>query len=191
MAAVGNREDLLEAARVCLRERGLSTTARDIASEAGVSLAAIGYHFGTKDALLAQAATEAIGDALGAWIENTLRETPAGADPGRTFAEFCGRLPEAFASVQPHLLTSLEHLTRLVRTGDPQTTMAPAMRQSTDALAKILGAVHPQLSPSEVDGLAQLYHAVLNGASLIWLAAPDSAPTADQFQHAVSALTSS
>ncbi|MGW7531605.1 TetR/AcrR family transcriptional regulator [Amycolatopsis sp. NPDC054798] len=188
---MGNREDLLEAARVCLRERGLSTTARDIASEAGVSLAAIGYHFGTKDALLAQAANEAIGDALGAWIDKTLRATPTGADPGKTFAEFCGRLPEAFASVHTHLLTSLEHLTRLVRTGEPQATMAPAMRQSTDALTKILGAVHPQLPPPELDGLAQLYHAVINGASLIWLAAPDSAPAAGQFQAAVSALTSS
>ncbi|MGV9292695.1 MULTISPECIES: TetR/AcrR family transcriptional regulator [Amycolatopsis] len=188
---MGNREDLLEAARACLRERGLSTTARDIASEAGVSLAAIGYHFGTKDALLAQAANEAIGDALGAWIEKTLGETPAGADPGTTFAEFCGRLPEAFASVQTHLLTSLEHLTRLVRTGDSPTTMAPAMRQSTDALTKILGAVHPQLPPSELDGLAQLYHVAINGASLIWLAAPDSAPTAEHYQHAVAALTSS
>ncbi|WP_406638675.1 TetR/AcrR family transcriptional regulator [Amycolatopsis sp. WGS_07] len=188
---MGNREDLLRAARACLLERGLSTTARDIASEAGVSLAAIGYHFGTKDALLAQAATEAIGEALGSWIDETLRATPAGADPGKTFAEFCGRLPEGFASVRTHLLTSLEHLTRLVRTGTPEATMAPALRQSTEALAAILGTVHPRLSPAELDGLAQLYNTVINGASLIWLAAPDSIPTAGHLQHAIAALTSS
>jgi AcrR family transcriptional regulator len=42
---VGNREQLLEAAKRCLYEKGYSrTTARDIATAANVSLAAIGYH---------------------------------------------------------------------------------------------------------------------------------------------------
>ena len=41
-----NRDALLLAAKKCLLEKGLNrTTARDIASAAGVSLAAIGYHF--------------------------------------------------------------------------------------------------------------------------------------------------
>lgn len=187
---MGNREDLLRAARVCLAERGLRTTARDLANEAGVSLAAIGYHFGTKDALLAHAAAEAIGDALGAWIDKALREIPAGTAPGPTFAEFCARLPEGFAAVRTHLLTSFEHLTRLVRAGNPADTMGPAMQQTVAALTTILGKVHPQLSPPEVDGLAQLYHAYINGASLLWLASPDSVPTGASLRNAVAALAS-
>lgn len=50
---MGNREDLIDGATRSLYEKGYSrTTARDIASASGVSLAAIGYHFGTKEALL-------------------------------------------------------------------------------------------------------------------------------------------
>ena len=50
---MGNREQLLDGALACLYDKGYArTTARDIASAAGVSLAAIGYHFGTTEVLL-------------------------------------------------------------------------------------------------------------------------------------------
>ncbi|MFD9701457.1 TetR family transcriptional regulator [Lentzea sp. NPDC059081] len=186
---MGNREDLLRAARVCLQERGLDTTARDIASLAGVSLAAIGYHFRTKDELLAHAAAEAIGDALGSWIDQTLRSTPPDTSPGETFADFCGRLPDGFAAVRTHLLTSFEHLTRLVRAGDPAATMTPALRQTVEALTGILGDIHPHLPRPELDGLAHLYNTVINGMSIIWLASPGSVPAHATFQNAITALT--
>jgi AcrR family transcriptional regulator len=186
---MGNREDLLRAARICLQERGLDTTARDIAALAGVSLAAIGYHFGTKDELLAYAAAEAIGDGLGTWIDKTLRTMPPGSSPSETFADFCARLPEGFTAVRTQLLTSFEHLTRLVRTGDPAATMAPALRQNIQALTGILSDIHPQLSRQELDGLAHLYNTMTNGLSIIWLAAPNSVPTRADFQHAITALT--
>ena len=54
---MNNREALLVAAKQCLLEKGYArTTARDIASAAKVSLAAIGYHFSSKDALLTEVA---------------------------------------------------------------------------------------------------------------------------------------
>jgi AcrR family transcriptional regulator len=50
------REALIEGAIECLRERGFArTTARDVVAAAGVNLGAIGYHFGSMDALLAEA----------------------------------------------------------------------------------------------------------------------------------------
>jgi AcrR family transcriptional regulator len=67
LADMGNREALLEGAKRCLLEKGYSrTTARDIAEAAGVSLAAIGYHFGSKEALLEQAFMAAMED----WFED-------------------------------------------------------------------------------------------------------------------------
>src|SRR5258708_5810825 len=48
----GNREALLESAKRNLTERGYAhITARDLAGGAGTRLAAIGYHFGSTDAL--------------------------------------------------------------------------------------------------------------------------------------------
>jgi len=50
------RDALLEATRTCVRRHGLAgTTSRQITAEAGANLAAITYHFGSKDQLVADA----------------------------------------------------------------------------------------------------------------------------------------
>lgn len=52
----GTRDALVEGAIECLRERGFArTTAREVVAAAGVNLGAIGYHFGSMEALLAEA----------------------------------------------------------------------------------------------------------------------------------------
>src|ERR671920_627093 len=67
---MGHREDLLEGAKRCLLEKGfVRTTARDIVKESGTNLASIGYHYGSKDALLVEAYValiEATGDGFAA-----------------------------------------------------------------------------------------------------------------------------
>src|SRR5215471_11979140 len=66
---MGNREDLLAGALACLKTKGWArTTVRDIAAAAGVNHAAIGYHFGSREALLIEAFTQAM-DTWGAQIE--------------------------------------------------------------------------------------------------------------------------
>ena len=58
---MGHKEDLLAGAKQCLREKGYAnTTARDIVAASGTNLASIGYHFGSKDALMTQAIIEMI-----------------------------------------------------------------------------------------------------------------------------------
>ncbi len=53
---MGRREDLLEAPSAACSPGFVRTTAcRDIVKESGINLASIGYHYGSKDALLAQA----------------------------------------------------------------------------------------------------------------------------------------
>ena len=50
------RQDLLDAARLCVRRHGLvGASSREITATAGANLAAITYHFGSKDDLLAEA----------------------------------------------------------------------------------------------------------------------------------------
>ena len=63
---VSNRSALLEGALRCLERLAPErVTARAIADEAGANLASIGYHFGSKDALLTEAAV--LG--LDRWLE--------------------------------------------------------------------------------------------------------------------------
>ena len=87
---MGNREALLAGARQCLYERGYARTTAHIAAAAGVSLAAIGYHFGSKEALL----NAAMMNATGEWAEQLERvleaEVAADASPS-TASRLCGR----------------------------------------------------------------------------------------------------
>ncbi len=62
---MGHREDLLAGARRCLEKRGYArTTARDLVAESGTNLASIGYHFGSKEALM----NEAVARSVVAWM---------------------------------------------------------------------------------------------------------------------------
>ncbi|MBU7596938.1 TetR/AcrR family transcriptional regulator [Streptomyces sp. P38-E01] len=60
---MGHREDLLAGAKRCLLEKGYArTTARDIVAASGTNLASIGYHYGSKNALMAEALFAATSD---------------------------------------------------------------------------------------------------------------------------------
>jgi AcrR family transcriptional regulator len=59
MTRVSHRDSLLEAARTLILEKGFAaTTARDLVSASGTNLGSIGYHFGSREALLSQALEE-------------------------------------------------------------------------------------------------------------------------------------
>ncbi|MDA0568050.1 TetR/AcrR family transcriptional regulator [Streptomonospora sp. S1-112] len=78
---MGHREDLLAAAKRCLRERGYArVTARDLVAESGTNLASIGYHFGSKDELLSAALIEMVGDWADALEAGLLAEGAESAD---------------------------------------------------------------------------------------------------------------
>src|SRR5438552_14846813 len=56
MAQPSHRDQLIKGAIKCLQTKGYAhTTARDIAAASGANLASIGYHFGSKEALLNEA----------------------------------------------------------------------------------------------------------------------------------------
>lgn len=78
------RQRLLDATRRCVAEKGLAaTTSRDITSAAEANLAAITYHFGSKDELVAAALL----DGLAQWLAPALEVLSGGGDPvNRTMA---------------------------------------------------------------------------------------------------------
>ena len=72
------RQRLLEAARHCLAENGLAqTTSRDIVGAAGVNLASITYHFGSKEELVAAALLEGLHE----WLAPTIDVLAGEGDP--------------------------------------------------------------------------------------------------------------
>src|ERR1700677_3286786 len=113
---MGNREALLLGAKRCLLEKGYArTTARDIASAARVSLAAIGYHFSSKEALLTEALVLAIGDWDKEFREALMSDVPADADPIERFEATWARLIKTFETHRPLWAANFELFAQMDR----------------------------------------------------------------------------
>ena len=187
---MGNREDLLAGARKVIIERGVAkATARDIAAAAGVSLAAIGYHFGSKERLLTEALTDALGTAIGDGMGDLIREG-AGAPPLHAFAHTWNGIPGIFAANREAILASLENILRVVRDPDAQRHMDAAIGEAYRGIAEDLRASHPQLTDDQAQALAQLDFVLVQGLALLWLVSPDGVvPSGDRLAEAITALS--
>src|SRR3712207_7033726 len=74
-----NDEKLVQAALRCLQSKGYArTTARDLVEASGTNLASIGYHFGSKEALL----NEAVARTLALWTASVEQEMFAAESAG-------------------------------------------------------------------------------------------------------------
>src|SRR2546423_738164 len=135
MAQISHRDQLLDGAIECLRTKGYArTTARDIAAASGSNLGSIGYHFGSKEALM----NEAIREGCTQWTEQLERIafSHEGATPIERLAAAWQGVAETFeeqrtllvaflrrcadsdvgaGGVAPHAVARLQH-----REGEPQ-----------------------------------------------------------------------
>lgn len=109
----------------CLRRSGLAaTTSRDIAAEAGVNLAAITYHFGAKDELVAQALL----DAIRRWLGPVLAALRSDADPAAKLTATLAAAATSFEQLAELLPVYLEGLVHAAR--------APSLAAGLDALRR-------------------------------------------------------
>src|SRR3954467_2057695 len=106
---MGHRDDLLVAARHCLETKGYArTTARDLVAESGTNLASIGYHFGSKEALL----NEAIGDAFEERTDQVVAMSLEGreSDPLEAVGASWVEMLNSFERYRPLLVAFVESL---------------------------------------------------------------------------------
>jgi AcrR family transcriptional regulator len=189
---MGNREALLEGARKCLSEKGYArTTARDIAAASGVSLAAIGYHFGTTEALL----NEAVFAGIGQWAEELgrLLAEQAGND-GTVLEKFEAvwtRVIQSFAAYRGVLAASYEIMVRAEEVPEVRRRLAAAMEGARIALAELFTDVDAQAEPERARQVGSFYYAILSGLMTQWLVDPDSAPSGTDLAIALGEMLSS
>jgi AcrR family transcriptional regulator len=171
---MGNREDLLAGAKRCLYEKGYAkTTARDIATASGVSLAAIGYHFGTKEALLSVALEQAIeewGQELTALLTT---DTDTSAGPAERFEATWNRVSDSFKTTRRLWAIQFELLAHLERTPELRTTFTESSTNARLGLAELFRDV----TPAEDQTIGAFYQVMLAGLAAVWLADPGTAPT--------------
>ncbi|GAB3431617.1 TetR/AcrR family transcriptional regulator [Flindersiella endophytica] len=183
---MGNREDLLEGAKRCLQEKGYArTTARDIASAAGTSLAAIGYHFKTTEALLNAALVEAIGD-WGAEIERALKvELAPDATPIQRFEAVWPRVLDTFEDNRRLWVTQFEFLLRAQEVPEVRQHLTVALEKARYGLGIVFGGIDVEAEPRRAWQVGAFYDAVLNGLLVQWLIDPATSPSAGDLTDAL------
>ncbi|GGK34722.1 TetR family transcriptional regulator [Nocardia camponoti] len=178
-------------ARKVIMERGVAkATARDIAAAAGVSLAAIGYHFGSKERLVTEALADALGNAIGDAMESLIRDG-AGEQPLTSFARMWDAMPTVFADNREAMLASLENVVRIVRSPEARAQLGDQLPEVYTDLAAHLREAHPELDAVQADSIARLMFSLVQGLSLMWLLNPAAMPSGDQLAVAVRALAGS
>ncbi|MDQ6771979.1 MAG: TetR family transcriptional regulator [Candidatus Dormibacteraeota bacterium] len=188
---MGNREDLLEAAKRCLYERGYArTTARDIAAAAGTSLAAIGYHYRSTEALLNAALFAAIGD-WGRELEEALAGARAGK-PGslERFEQFWVGVLESFATQRPIWSATFEVMAQADHVPGIKRSIADGLQEGRMAWAALLQGVDPAREEATAHAVGSLYQALLSGVLVQWAVDPERAPTAAELTLALRAIAS-
>ncbi|MFJ9817801.1 TetR/AcrR family transcriptional regulator [Streptomyces sp. NPDC101151] len=175
---MGHREDLLEGAKRCLLEKGFArTTARDIVKASGTNLASIGYHYGSKDALLAQAYV--------ALVEN-MSDAFDGRGPGIEGAP--GSL-ERFRWVWSNIVAtmrepgsvwrlSMEVMT--IELPEVREHLASAQREGGRGLVALLtGVPEEDVTDETADTLGRFYMTLMTGLIAQWTFDARTAPDGD------------
>lgn len=179
---MGNREDLLAGAKRCLFEKGYGrTTARDIASAAGVSLAAIGYHFGSKEALLNAAMLEATGE-WGEAVSAALSTAVDGeATPEERFVATWDRIRETFVDFRGLWSAQYEAIAQIDRTPELKEALGGVQRMARLAISAMFQGVEEVPDTEDELVLGTFYQALLAGLAVQWMVAPEQAPTGRDF----------
>jgi AcrR family transcriptional regulator len=183
---VGNREDLLAGAKRCLYEKGYArTTARDIAAAAGTSLAAIGYHFRSTEALLNTALNQAADD-WGDEIGRALAlDAGAGADPMERFETIWRRVIDSFATHRELWATSFEMLAQSERAPEVRERLADSLKQGRLGLAEMFQNIDPVADEQTAWAVGSFYQGLLSGVVVQWMVDPDRAPSSKDLADAL------
>jgi AcrR family transcriptional regulator len=181
MPRENHRERLVQGAMRCLREKGYArTTARDIAAASKSNLGSIGYHFGSKEALL----NEAIRDGFAEWTAQlgSIAFADEGATPLQRGRASWVALTESFEEHRPLIVAFVEALAQSVRSDELRAQLADIYEEGRAAVTQLVEA---SLGEAEIDGeqsraVASFMIAVCDGLLLQWLVDPERAPSGEE-----------
>ena len=169
----GTRERLVTATQDCLRARGLAeTSSRAITEEAGANLAAITYHFGSKERLVAVA----LASELQQWTQPVLELLDTPGDPAARLLGAVSALNTTFDEQRERLPALLEVFVHAARDPDLDNPVATTWRALRDRVAAVIDELRASaLVPEWVapDPMAALILAVAAGTVVTVTVEPD------------------
>ncbi|MFF9072947.1 TetR/AcrR family transcriptional regulator [Streptomyces sp. NPDC014735] len=190
---MGHREDLLEGAKRCLLEKGYArTTARDIVAASGTNLASIGYHYGSKEALLNLAflkLTEEWGDVLTKRRGEDTDE--AGGAPGTPLDQFRDtweRVIDSYERTRSVWQLQMEVISRIDQDPELRKALIGPQREGRDGLAENMLGIDPEKDPEKARVAGLFCQALLAGVMVQWLMDSDSAPSAQDLTDGLKAV---
>jgi AcrR family transcriptional regulator len=173
---MGNREKLLAGARRCLYEKGYAdTTARDIVAASGTNLASIGYHFGSKDALLTAAMVEGFRE-LGEELARVL-SSDVGGGPQERFETLWSRVIETFETHRSLWVASFEAFVRAEHEPELRKQLADGYELTRPWMAARLTGSNDEVEEATARSVGSLLVALQAGLAAQWLLDPEHAPT--------------
>lgn len=177
----GTKTALIEAAKQLVGERGYGgTSVRELAAAAGANIAAVNYHFGSRDRLLNEAVLEAFLE----WAQQVGAQGPADpkAEPLQQLAARARPAVEQIPHMQSAFVVALEAIL--------QSRRSPELReQLTEHYAKLRQLAVQEISASlpgahrsrrSLEVAASYMIAVIDGLQLQALIDPSAIPTGEE-----------
>ncbi|SCF48964.1 transcriptional regulator, TetR family [Micromonospora matsumotoense] len=182
---MGHRERLLAGARVCLYERGYTrTTARDIVAASDTNLASIGYHFGSKEALLTAALVQAF-EEWGVEIDRVLRDGTQPDLMDRLESMWTG-LVESFGSHRPLWVAGIEAFALAEHLPVLREQLAESYTRARPALAAfVLQSGGENVTEETRKAIGSFLLALMIGLTVQRLLDPEAAPSGKELAAAL------
>ena len=168
-----------------MREAGRGDiTARDLVAASGTNLGSISYHFGSKDALLDEAAKLVFEE----WAQTVARTIGAETDapPTRRLARSLELILDDFDAMRPYFLGFIQIVAGSERSPETREQLVSHYRKQRDTVTKMITeSLSDGIDPEDARHIASLLMSVSDGLMLQALIDPDSAPTGRQLTLAL------
>ena len=202
-AGEATRAALLDAARRLVVERGYAgASVRELTAAAGANLAAVNYHFGSRERLLTEAILASFlewADAVGQ-VSTSLASADPNAGPLEHMAAQARPLLADFPERLPLFVMALEALLQAQRSPELRSRLAAHYAEHRRRASELIMAGTPGLEPPApgepvprmVEVTASFMLAVVDGLLLQALLDPEAVPTGDElaaFYEGLAAIT--
>jgi AcrR family transcriptional regulator len=178
---VETKQALLDAAKRLVGERGYAgTSVRDLAAASGTNIAAVNYHFGTREKLLNQAVLEQFEE----WVDRVGDSGPADpdAEPLQQLAARARPTVDGIPAMQPMFVVALEALLQSQRSPELHDQLvehyAKLRQRAIDGMAATERGRHTP--PRLLEVAASCMLAVADGLQLQALLDPAAIPTGEE-----------
>jgi len=188
MASKDTKAALVGAAKQLVGERGYAgATVRELAATAGTNVAAINYHFGSREKLLNQAVLEFFLD----WKDSAMDvDVDPDAEPLQQFAARSRPLIDGIPAAQPAFVMGLEAILQARRSPELRRQLVDHYAEQRRRAVQTVAASErgSQLPPRFLEVIASYLIAIADGLQIQALLDPDAIPTGDELAALYEAL---